>query len=107
MSDWRALLEERVKKTSQSHAARELDVSTTLVSQVLSGSYKANTEKFARKVMAIYGQGGTIACPVRGPLEPLECADTYRRARKVGLSVGNAATFKQHLACRKCGLRGD
>ena len=107
MKEWERILRERVGQSSKSRVARELGVSPSTVTQVMKGTYGADTAKFGRRVMAVYGGGGTVACPVQGEITPIACADTFRRARAIGLNVGNAATFRQHSMCLKCPVRND
>jgi DNA-binding XRE family transcriptional regulator len=61
--EWRVLLERAVAATSKQAVADRLDVSRTAVSQICSDTYPARTDKFAVKVMAVFGR---VECPYLG-----------------------------------------
>lgn len=105
MSDpWLAILIREVEARGRAEVSRELGISASALSLVLSGKYPASTAKIENRVVAIYGNAGNVVCPVLGELSPSRCADNWERARKIKIA-GNPATIRLYMACRKCGLR--
>lgn len=102
---WRKILAQQVAEKSAGEVARELGISPTTVSLVLSGKYGASTDNIERKVSAIYGDGGQVTCPVLGRIDPSRCADTWELAHKIGVRAGNPAKIKLYKTCLKCPLR--
>jgi transcriptional regulator with XRE-family HTH domain len=102
------LLKKRVDVSSQAQVARELGLSKTTVSQLLSGHYGASTEKLESKIMIIYGNAkGVFTCPhTLDEITPLDCAITWERAKAAGRRIpGNPVTLRQYHACRNCEIR--
>ncbi len=107
MSDaWLSILIRQIKAKGRPAVARELDLSASTLSLVLSGNYPASTEHVEKKVMRLYGHDGKVKCPVLGEIEPALCTDKWELARKVR-SAGNPATIRLYIACRKCDLRSS
>jgi len=104
---WIEILRRQIANRSTSTVARELGVSPTTISLVLSGKYGASTGKIERKVMRIYGNGDGITCPVLGRITPLRCVETWERAGKIGSKAGNPRTIRLYKACLKCDLRNS
>jgi len=101
------LLKQRVEAAGQAAAARELGISRTSVSQILSGKYQADPGRIESRILALYGAGDKLTCPHRGQeITPAECAAQYGRAAAVGLrATGNPETLRQHHACLHCEIR--
>jgi DNA-binding transcriptional regulator YdaS (Cro superfamily) len=101
------LLRQRVEAQGQGVIARELGISKTAVSQILSGKYQADPGHILARVLNIYGSGDELTCPHKGvKITPAECAAQYGRAQAVGLrATGNPETLRQHHACLKGEIR--
>lgn len=107
MSDvWLQILAQQVAKSaSQADVARELGISQTSLSLVLSGKYPASTDAMERKILAIYGTGGKVNCPALGQIEPGKCATNWEQAKKLGVRVSNPAKLRLFKTCLRCSLR--
>lgn len=93
---WLDLLQARVKGSSQAAVARELGLSRSAISQVLSGTYPACTTAIARKVLATYGE---VACPHLGQAIPATaCLDFQTRP----MSTSNHHALNHWAACQAC-----
>ena len=93
---WMDLLRSRVEQTSQANVARELSVSDTTISLVLSDKYPAKTDKIATKVIAKYA---VIACPfLEREISGAECRDYH--TREVPTSSGFA--MRHWRTCQEC-----
>ena len=101
---WMAILLREVEARGRAAVARELGISQSALSLVLSGKYPASTEKIETRVVAMYGNAGKVSCPILGEIRPTLCADHWTRAKVIKLA-GNPATIRLYMACRKCGLR--
>jgi transcriptional regulator with XRE-family HTH domain len=84
---------------------RELGISPTTLSQILSDKYGASTTAIEDKIFKIYGADGKVTCPMLGEIDPGKCADHFEKATKIR-SPGNPATIRLYMACRKCEMRG-
>jgi len=102
---WLEILRRQTANKSTAAVARELGVSPTTISLVLSGKYGASTDRIERRVMRIYGAGDGIDCPVLGRITPLRCVETWERAGRIGSRAGNPRTIRLYKACLKCDLR--
>ncbi|MDH5524476.1 MAG: hypothetical protein OEY01_10865 [Desulfobulbaceae bacterium] len=106
MTAWLGILRQHVDAKGAAATAKEVGISPASISLVLSGNYGASTDNIERKVMAVYGsESGLIDCPELGEIEPGKCAETWQRAKKVGLRCGNPATQRLHAACKRCAVR--
>lgn len=107
MSDvWRQILARKIDALGRPTVCRELDLSATTISLILNDKYPANTDHIEQRVMTIYGQGGQVACPVLGEIDPSVCIDKWELAQKIK-GAGNPATIRLYIACRKCDLRSN
>lgn len=107
MSDaWLLILSRKVDAKGRPVVERELNLSAATLSLVLNKKYPASTENIERRVMAMYGHDGKVQCPVLGEIEPALCTVKWERAHRVK-SVGNPATSRLYIACRKCDLRSN
>lgn len=102
---WMEILRRQVDAKGASVVAREMGISPSTVSLVLSGKYGASTARIERLVMQIYGDGEGINCPELGRITPLKCVETWERAGKIGSRAGNPRTIRLYKACLKCDLR--
>lgn len=105
MIGWMNNLREAVEARGAAEVARELGISKTTISLVLSGKYGAATDRIEEKVEKIYGPNGVI-CPILGQIEPGRCAGVRERAKHIGMKAGNPETLRLYKTCFKCGLNG-
>lgn len=83
---WLRALREEVKRTNGTRTANRLGMSEATVSQVLSGSYKANTLRIERRVRGVL-LGEEVDCPVLfGDLPMHVCQDIQERPASRGFS---------------------
>lgn len=107
MSDaWIAILQRHAEMKGRSAVARELGVSPSTISLILSDKYPASTAHIEKRVVSMYGNSGKVNCPQLGEIDPSKCADNWERAHKIR-SAGNPATIRLYIACRKCDLRSN
>ena len=104
---WLEILRRQGQLRGASLVAREMGVSATTISLVLSGKYGASTDKIERRSMRIYGSGDGIDCPMLGRITPLKCVETWERAGKIGSRAGNPRTIRLYKTCQKCDLRNN
>lgn len=104
---WLEFFKTVVAARGPANVARELGVSPTTVSLVMSGKYGASTKKIEKKIINIYGSGGQVTCPVLGKIDPAQCVDTWERAGRIGITGGNPATMRLYKTCIKCELRNS
>ncbi|MBI5585384.1 MAG: helix-turn-helix transcriptional regulator [Deltaproteobacteria bacterium] len=104
MAEWLELLKQAVKKRGLGLVERELGVSKTTVSLVLSGKYGASTDNIQALVEGIYDPAGVFCRAWERRIDPGQCADLRDRANKIGLKAGNPDSLRAYLACGKCSL---
>lgn len=97
-SDWLCALRHRVGETSQAAVARELQLSESTISQVLSGKYGAKTTAIERIVRGKY-MGAKVTCPAAGFDLPGHLCIAYQ---KIPFAPGNPNRAKFMLACPEC-----
>ncbi len=102
---WIEILRREVAAKGPKQVAAELGVSRTAIDLLCNNKYPGNTKKMEARVKAIYGKEGKIACPVLGTIDPLRCAETWRRAQAIGMKAGNPDTLKLYNACQSCSVR--
>jgi hypothetical protein len=102
---WFDILRKEVARKGPKLVARELGISRTTVDQVCQGKYQANTEKIEGRVRSIYGNGGDVHCPILGDILPIRCAETWDKAKKIGLKCGNPETLRLYKTCINCSIR--
>lgn len=102
---WLEILKRQAEVHGRAAVARELGVSPSTISLVLSGKYPAATDGIEARVMAIYGHDGQVACPALGEIDPTMCVTYWERAQKIGVKCGNPATIRLYKCCLKCDLR--
>ena len=102
---WLDILSQNVAQKGASQVARELGLSTTTISLVSNGKYKASTANIESRVSKIYGTDGGVDCPEQGIIDPEKCATTWDRAHKIGLRCGNPRTIRLYQRCKSCEVR--
>ena len=99
--DLMKLLADKIAETSQAHVARMLDISSSALSQLMSGTYKAAPDAILERVREIYG-GISVECPVLGEIPLSKCA-AERKKPFAATSHQRVALWK---ACQKCDRNG-
>lgn len=77
-SDWLVVLRQASKARKQSVVAAVIGYSATVVSQVLSGTYKGDLKAVQQKVEGAL-MGLTVECPVIGTLPRNRCLEYQRQ----------------------------
>lgn len=95
-TDWMAALRDQVARTSQARVAQRIGTAESTVSQVLSGTYRANPVRIARRVRGVL-LGETVECPVALEM-PLDVCQGIQD-RKEG-QHGNPLYRRAWLCCR-------
>lgn len=98
--DWMLALREECERTSQAQAARRIGYKPAAVSQVLSGTYKANTKAIQRAVEGAL-MSATVDCPVLGTIATDQCLTFQKRP----LASAHPARVKLARACPACAYR--
>ena len=81
--------------------AAELNTSSSLISQLVSGSYRASAaRKWSRLIIEKYGNE-TVACPVIGEISLERC----RIERERPYSMANPTRGELSRTCPKCGRK--
>jgi hypothetical protein len=103
---WVSVLNKEVDAKGAKTVAKELGISRATVDLVSRGQYGANPAKIIEKIKKIYGNDGQIDCMVLGIITPNQCAETWRKAAKIGMAASNPDTIKLYHACKTCSVRG-
>lgn len=98
MSDWLNILRAECNRTSQRKVADKIGYSTSVVSQVLNGSYTGNLDKVKAKVEGAL-MGATVDCPVIGEIPRDRCIDHQNRRQ---FAATNPLRVQLHSACQDC-----
>lgn len=99
MPDWLTLLRAEAARSNITQAAKKLGYSRTAVSQALSGTYGAGTDRLAAKVALVLGR---VPCPGAGrEVSVVEC----RELRSRPMPTGNRNAFRSWQACQTCSHR--
>jgi transcriptional regulator with XRE-family HTH domain len=92
---WLKILKQQIADKGPRQVGRELGVSHSTLSLVMSGKYGASTRRVEERVRAIYGNpSGMVDCPARGEMPPADCAENWRRAKLIGMKAGNPETLR-------------
>lgn len=102
MSGWLNILKKEVDNRGAIQVAKELGISRSSVDLLIRGQYNADPSRMIKKISAIYGNNGSVACPVLGRLSPNRCAETWDRSKKIGNKAGNPETLRLYKACGVC-----
>jgi len=93
---WLELLQQAVAASSRTHVAEKMGVSRTTVSQLMSGTYGARTERMAGVVLETFAR---TACPfLARDISRKECA-THADA---AIPTSSPRAMKHWRACRTC-----
>lgn len=95
--DWIHALREACKARKQNAVAAEIGYSATVVSQVLSGTYKGDLKAVQQKVEGAL-MGLTVDCPVVGELPRNRCLEYQRQS----FAATNHLRVQFSKACRGC-----
>lgn len=96
---WLTLLREAVSVSSRAEVARELDLSRTTISLVLSEKYPGKTDRVAARVLRVFGQ---VKCMHTAELvTPTVCLDFAARRPP----VNNPLALTHWRACQTCPRR--
>lgn len=94
---WLDALRSACAQRSQSAVARQLGVSTGMISQALKGLYKGDVDRLRTLVEGVL-QTQTVACPVLDNLPKNKCLEYQARDPK--LTFGNPVILQFYRACR-------
>ena len=106
MPVWIEILKKEVETRGLRQISHELGLSKSTVSLVCSGRYPGGTGRVEERIKKMYGNNGQIDCPVLGIISPAKCAETWHRAKLIGMRAGNPETLRLYNACRTCTVRG-
>lgn len=93
---WMVALRAEVQRTSQARTAARLGLSEATVSQVLSGTYKASTQRIERRVRGELLRE-ECECPVMGDVSLRVCQDVQERKLEL---ISNPQHRMAWMACR-------
>lgn len=99
LPDWVEALAFECGATSQSRVAARMDRSASLVSQVLSRTYKADLSAIEERFRGVF-MAGRLKCPALGTLPLHECQDW--RAKSRTFTTGNPLRVRMFRACAAC-----
>ncbi len=102
---WIEILRKEVEAKGPKAVAQEIGYSRATVDLVLKGTYAGSSDKVAERVMSIYGNNGMVRCPILETISPNRCAETWNRAKKIGMMAGNPDTLRLYKACSNCSVR--
>jgi predicted alpha/beta hydrolase family esterase len=97
-ADWIEALAAEVSRTNQARTAERLGIAESTVSQVLSGSYAAQTTRIERRVRGEL-LGATCDCPVMGEVSTTLCQAVQERRQP----IHNPQHARAWMACRGMG----
>lgn len=93
--NWLEFLRAECKRTSQTQVAARLNVSQSMLNQVLQGKYKASTSNIEARVRGEYHHE-TVRCPVFHDISRRDCLDNQQRP----LNPNNSLRLGCYWACR-------
>ena len=96
-ADWKVVLADACKQSSQSAVARRFGYSAAVVSQVLKGSYKGDEHRVQQAVEGAL-MGLTVDCPVIGEIPRNVCLEYQRRE----FAATNPMRVALSRACPTC-----
>ena len=95
--DWVIALAEEANRTGAAAAARRLDYSASVVSQILSASYRGDLKR-AEEIVRGALMGSTVMCPVLDEIGRDRC----RREQTAPFVATNSTRARLRRACRTC-----
>ena len=101
MPDWVAVLAQACAAQSQSHVARRIGRSPSLVSNVLRNKYPGDMAQVEGLVRGVYMRA-VVQCPALGDLPTHECFEWRKRARR--FEGHNMLRVRMFRACARCPL---
>ncbi len=96
---WIIRLAEACAETSQNKVAARLNVSPTMISQVLSKKYPGSLQGIEELCRGEF-ERQTVLCPVLGEIAPVACRRWQHKADR--LRTGNNQNARMFRACRAC-----
>lgn len=102
---WIEILKREVTARGAKQVAHELGIGRSTVSLLAQGKYPGSTQRMEERIEAIYGKDGKVECPTLGSINPSKCADTWTKARKIGMKASNPETLRLYKTCAKCTVR--
>lgn len=106
LPEWVKMLAVECARSSQNKVAKALDVSPTMISQVLRAKYPGDMQRLEDVFRGVF-LSATVACPALGPLPIQDCYKWRDRARiKEGPIVPkvNMEQVQMFRACNRCPL---
>ena len=100
LPDWVAELAGACDASSQSRVARRIGYSASVISQVLTRTYRGSLATVEQKVRGALMRE-TIECPVMGELSRDRCIDNQRLAAR-GVIATSSMRSRLYHACRRC-----
>lgn len=101
--NWLSILQEAVQAHGMATVADVLGYrSKSVVCEALKGTYKGNLERLTARVLEVYGQPSSVACPVLGEIAGDACAANRDLAKRLGVRGGNVHTIMLRKACLAC-----
>lgn len=103
---WIEILKRQVEQKGGKQVAHELGIGRSTVSLLYQGKYPGSTKRMEKRIEAIYGKDGKIDCSLLGSIDPSRCADTWTKAKKIGMKASNPETLRLYKTCTSCTVRG-
>lgn len=94
---WIKILKAEIAKSSQAEVSRRLNLSKSTISQVLSDTYAANTDRIEEKVLLEF-ENKQVNCPILGLISLKECRINQNKE----FSCNNMLSVKLYKACSNC-----
>lgn len=99
LPDWVRGLADACANTSQSHVAKQMNRSASLISAVLARKYKGSLEAVEEVYRGVF-ETATVSCPALGTIPTNVCRDWQLKARRF-VSVNNLRV-RMYRACHSC-----
>lgn len=99
--EWILALARACDETSQAQVARELDISSPRVNQVLGRRYSGRLERTEQLVRGQYMKE-TVTCPVLGEISRRDCQEHQQKARAKSPLLSNPLRVALRIECPKC-----
>lgn len=99
LPEWVELLAGECARTSQNKVAKALDVSPTMISQVLRAKYPGDMQRLEEVFRGVF-MAAMVDCPARGSIPAQVCRKWRDRARV--LVTVNSERVQMFRACNKC-----